>query len=147
MRKLPIFLALLVAASVGSGATNKNSETPIPLCRLLTEASMYDEKLVTVSGIYVRTEHGALLTETGCDNNRPFVNLRGTPQLDLKSVANRELVSLLKKRKAVRVALSGEFHVARKGKTFGASGERYELEMTAILSAAPADDPPNGAPD
>jgi hypothetical protein len=144
MRKLPLFLAIAVGTCIGSGATQKHSETPIPLCRLLSEAEMHDEMMVTVSGIYLRGEHGAVLTDTGCDNRRPFVNLRRTPQYDLKSDANRRLVSLLKKSRAVRVTLSGEFHVAPKGQTFGPTGESYELEMTAILSATPAEDPAEG---
>jgi hypothetical protein len=141
MRALLLFLALTVGTRSGSKPSQKPIETAVSLCRLLTEAQQHDGSLVTVSGIYIRTEHGAILTDTGCDQPRPVINLRDTSQLDLKSEANRRLVSLLKKRRAVRVTLSGEFHVAPKEHVFGPGGDLYELEMTAILNAMPAEDP------
>jgi hypothetical protein len=140
MRALLLFLALAVGTSSGAKPSQKPTETPISLCRLLREAQQHDGSLVSVSGIYIRTEHGAILTDTGCDQSRPVINLRGTSQLELKSEANRRLVSLLKKRRAARVTISGEFHVAPKEHAFGPGGELYELEMTAIVNAMPAED-------
>jgi hypothetical protein len=151
MNRAALILALLGLAT--QGATMSDDECfssfpqAVPLCTLLAEAEQHDESSVLVEGVYLRQEHGIILTViTECAVSRPFVNLRLAPGYKQRDKVIDTLNSLTRKRKAVKVRILGTFRVAPKGKTFGQGGDHYEIEVIAVLCAKLATEKPSPSP-
>jgi hypothetical protein len=147
MNRAALILAIVCLTAPGAARTDDEcfSSFPqaVPLCTLLAEAREHDDSSVLVEGIYLRQEHGSLLTATGCSVSRPLVNIRSAPGFKQNDKVIDTLNSLTRKRKAVNVKILGMFHVAPKGRTFGPGGDPYEIEMIAVLCAKAAPKNPN----
>ena len=149
MNRAALILVIICLTVPGTARTDDEcfSSFPrgIPLCTLLAEAKEHDDSSVLVEGIYVRQEHGSLLTTTACAVSRPFVNLRSAPGFKQRDKVIDTLNSLTAKRKAVNVKILGMFHVAPKGQTFGPGGDHYEIEVITVLCAKLAPEKAGGA--
>jgi len=124
------------AASVTSMAIPQNvkpdaSAAVIPFCTVLSNASAYDGKEVTIKGVYWRVIHGSILTGPTCDgkaNMRLSANWKG----DKQAVKLRN--SRARSNQGNQVVVRGTFRVAQQG-CFGQTCSLYEIEESALLSA------------
>jgi len=128
---------IFLAASVATMAIPQNgkpdpSAEPIAFCTVLANASVYDSKEITVSGLYYRVIHGSVLRGPTCDGK---ANIR----LSQDWKADKQAIKLLNSRasndQATEIALRGTFHVAQLGQCFGQTCSPYEIEGHMLLSA------------
>lgn len=136
-----ITCAVLLALCFGppaSAGENKCSASPdaIPLCSVLSDASKYDGKEITVRGLYRMVIHGSVLMSPSC--SQTYVNMRRVVDEKPNKQALAVIRSLTKKDQfhPVDVVLRGNFRVAHDG-CFGQNCLRYEIEETELLCAAP----------
>jgi hypothetical protein len=131
-----LFLALCFAPA--SAGENKCSAYPeaTPLCSVLSDASKYDGKEITVRGLYRMVIHGSILMSPACSETN--VNMRRLVDEKPNKQALAVIRSLTKKDqfRPVDVVLRGNFRVAHDG-CFGQNCLHYEIEETELLCAAP----------
>jgi len=132
-----ISIMVLVAAwftALAFSSENKCSASAeaIPLCDVLSAASKYDGKVITVRGIYYRVIHGSILTASACEKTK--VNMRSASDWKADKHALSLLNSRAQKSQATEVVLRGTFRVARDG-CLGQTCSLYEIEDHELLCA------------
>jgi hypothetical protein len=145
--RLGTTITFLVAACFAPLASSREKQCQstaeaIPLCSVLSNATKYDGKDITVKGVYYRVIHGSILTESACEKTK--VNMR----LASDWKANKHALSILNSRarnnQGTDIALRGTFRVAQDG-CFGQTCTLYEIEEHELLCAEPTKsvNPPN----
>lgn len=129
---------VLCLVSLASGGENNCSASgeAVPLCSVLSDASKYDGKEITVRGLYRMVIHGSVLMSPAC--SKTYVNMRRVVDEKPNKQALAVIRSLTKKDQfhPVDVVLRGNFRVAHDG-CFGQNCLLYEIEETQLLCAAP----------
>jgi hypothetical protein len=110
------------------------SAEEIPLCAVLSDASRYDGKEITVRGLYRMVIHGSVLMSPPCDQT--YVNMRRMSDEKPNKQALAVIRSLTKKDPfhSAEVVVRGYFRVAH-GDCFGQNCLQYEIEETGLLCA------------
>ena len=118
----------------------------IPICSVLSDATKYDGKEITVKGIYRTVLHGSVLMSPAC--GQTYVNLRQVSAYKADKQASAVMRSITKKDQfeSVEVILRGTFRAAHQGQCFGQNCLPYEFEDHELLCAArPPADPKDAA--
>jgi hypothetical protein len=115
----------------------------VPLCAVLADASKYDGKEITVTGLYRMVIHGSILMSPAC--GQTYVNMRQASDYKADKHAAGVVRSLTKKDQfqSVDVVLRGTFRVAAREQCFGQNCLQYEIEDHELQRAkAPEADGP-----
>jgi hypothetical protein len=138
-----VFLLLAcfsLLAFAGDDRCTLSTET-VPLCVLLSDATKYDGKEITVRGLYRMVIHGSILMSPAC--GKTHVNVRQAPGYKADKRGSAVMRSLTKKDQfqSVDVVIRGIFRVAQQGQCFGQNCLSYEIEDRELLCAeAPKSD-------
>jgi hypothetical protein len=108
----------------------------IPFCAVASDLN-YDNKEITVRGLYRMVIHGSVLTGAKCPNVKANVRLAPDYKVDKKATSVMRSHSTSKKDQfeVFDVILRGTFHVAHEGQCYGQNCESYELETRELLCA------------
>jgi hypothetical protein len=108
----------------------------VPLCTVLSDAAKYDDKEITVRGLYRMVLHGSILMAPACEHT--LVNMRQAADYKANKHASATIRSLTKTDQfnSVDVVLRGTFRVAHKGECFGQNCLSYEIEDHELICAA-----------
>lgn len=128
------FLACPCSAADGEHAVSTQA---IPLCAVLTNATKYDGKEITVRGLYRMIIHGSILLHPDCSGVE--VNVKRAADWKAHKKAAATLQSLTKKDqfRAVDIVSRGVFKAAHEGQCFGQNCLPYEFDESELLSAMP----------
>ena len=110
----------------------------VPLCTVLADASQYDGKEITVSGLYRMVIHGSVLMSPEC--GKDLVNMRRSldAKVDKHDLAVIRSVTRKNQFQSVDVVLRGSFRIAGKGECFGQNCLLYEIEEHELHCAKAA---------
>lgn len=129
---------------IGGPETNAVNSCPasgeaMSLCDVLSNASKYDGKDVTVRGVYYQVIHGSILTDPACAKTK--VNMRLAADWKPDKQALSLLNSRSRKNEGTEVVFRGTFRAAHAGSCFGQTCSLYEIEDHELLcTAAPIEE-------